>query len=106
MIKRTLDKNNIERWSNTYFRLTYSWAGSIGRLVHKDPTRILSQVIQWRSLEWLRFLQLEYRGQCHQRKLKVWHWETKIVRAFGEDWLQIAADYDRWTSLLSSLSSL
>ena len=49
MIKRTLDNNNFERWSNTSVRLTYSWAGSIGRLVHKDPSRILSQVIQWRN---------------------------------------------------------
>ena len=103
VIKTILDNNNFERWSDTYIRLTYTWAGSIGRLVQRDPPRILSQAAQWRNLDWLRHLESEYRGQCHPRKLKVWRWETRIARTCGEDWIKTAADYDHWNSLLSNL---
>ena len=73
------------------------FAGHIARIQMYDPSRLTVATLHWRNGQWLNLVASNNNGnQLHCRKLKVWRWETNLIKMFGESWEQDAFNKDDW----------
>ena len=85
------------RWDTRVHIYISRFAGNVSRIQSHDPARLTVQAMHWRNQRWLDIVAGSNGGrQLHCRKLKVWRWERTLVKYFGKDWEEQAADKIAW----------
>ena len=85
-----------------YLRAQFRWAGHVARLHHWRGDNILTDLMRYRDLKWLRRQQATHGHQGHDKRIRVWRWETAITDYHGEDWHQLAQDKGGWEKTVPS----
>lgn len=85
------------RWDERSQMYVARFAGHIARMRLHDPDRLTLQALHWRNQAWLDIVAENNNGnQLHCRRLKVWRWESSLVRFFGRAWEAVADDREEW----------
>ena len=88
-----------------YLRTQYRWAGHIARLPAWRGKNILTDVLRFRDAKWLARCKAQHGNQGHDKRFRVWRWETAISGYFGQDWHDTASDRTLWESYVPDAAS-
>ena len=79
-----------------YLRAQYRWAGHVARLTTWRGPNILTDVLRFRDTKWLARCKAQHGNQGHDKRFRVWRWETAISGYFGPEWHETAYDRKTW----------
>ena len=98
-------QQKYERWDRHYFRLYFSWAGHVARLVSHDPERLTLKVLNYKSWAWIQSVAENNSGnQLHCRRLRTWRWERGLCK-YDRNWQTTALDKQLWQTSLNGMVS-
>ena len=104
-IKYLKTEHGVEDWDEIAIRHHFGWAGYVSR---RGNERLTYRVLRYRDRSWLARVEAENQGrQLHCRILRVWRWETPLVKygnAHEADWHELALDKRKWLRELGDMA--
>ncbi len=72
------------KWDEKYHGMQWAWVGHVARFARFESKRWTLRVVKWKDSEHLRRLESLNKGrQLHARILRVWRWESPMVKFCG-----------------------
>ena len=101
-VTQTISRYEVERWSNSWRRAQYTWAGRMVQHSGADPERLTGKVLEWKGLQSIHEFAKKNKGwQGHPRRFHAWRWEQEVFNFWRKDgfkWKEVARDPQQWRS--------
>ena len=96
------ERHNWARWDTLALERVHAWAGHVARFAKYSPQRWAFKALQYRGIQYLRQLERSIGTQGHPKRFHVWRWELQFTRAFGDNWMELAANQEQWADTCNS----
>ena len=105
-IKRVKATHCFKDWDDLYHRSVFLWGGYLAQIAQSDPLRITARVFEHRSWRLVStFAFLNHGSQGHDGRVRIWRWERRLYKPFGDSWLEMAQRKTIWKQHLEEYIS-